>query len=299
MAKKSNRGYKIALLVSPVVVILVALVWYLHSHTIAVLEPAGQIAQKERQLMTVAILLSVIVVVPVYVMAVAIALKFRESNHESRKVKYTPDWDHSRLFESIWWGVPLVIITVLSVITWNSSHALDPFKPLASSQASVTVQVVALDWKWLFIYPEQHIASVNLVEFPTNVPVNFQLTSDAVMSSFWIPQLGSQIYAMPGMSTQLHLEADRNGSFYGSPANIAGTGFARMTFTAKSVSSADFNQWVNTARHASRQLDMSTYATLAQPNENYPVTLYAHVAAGLYNQVVEKYMGPGSSGMEM
>jgi cytochrome o ubiquinol oxidase subunit II len=299
MAKRRNRKFKIVLLALPVLLVVGLLVWYLHGHTVAVLSPAGPVAHKERNLMAFAILLSAIVVIPVYAMAIMIALKYHENNHEARKVKYSPDWDGSRLLESIWWGVPIAIIGVLSVITWDSSHALDPYKPLASSVKPLTVQVVALDWKWLFIYPQQHVASVNKVEMPVNTPVDFQITSDSVMNSFWIPQLGSQIYAMPGMSTQVHLMADKMGSFYGSPANIAGSGFARMTFTADSVSVSDFNNWVNTASHSSKQLDSSAYTVLAQPSQSNPVVYFSHTADGLYDQVVSKYMGPPSVGMDM
>lgn len=299
MTKRRKRSFRTAVIVLPVILILGLLVWYIHGHTIAVLEPAGPIAQKERNLMTVAILMSVIVVVPVYIMTALIALKYHERNHESRKLKYSPDWDHSRLFESIWWGIPIAIIAVFSVITWNSSHALDPYKPLADTTAPITVQVVALDWKWLFIYPKQHIASVNLVEMPENTPIDFQITSDAVMNSFWIPQLSGQIYAMPGMSTQLHVMATKTGSFYGSPANIAGSGFARMNFTAKSVSPADFAAWAATAQSASKQLNMGAYTALAQPSSDYPVTQYSHIDEGIYTHVLSKYMTQTPAGMEM
>lgn len=299
MAKRRKRSFKAVVVTLPVVLILGLLAWYVHTHTIAVLEPAGPIAQKERNLMTIAILLSVIVVVPVYVMTVLIALKYHERNAESRKVTYTPDWDHSRLFESIWWGIPIAIITVLSIITWNSSHALDPYKPLANTTDPITVQVVALDWKWLFIYPKQHIASVNLVEMPENAPVTFQITSDSVMNSFWIPQLSGQIYAMPGMSTQLHLMATKTGSFLGSPANIAGSGFSRMDFTVKSVSPTDFANWVKTAQASQKQMDMGAYTALTQPSSDYPVTQFSHADEGIYAHVLSKYMAQTPTGMEM
>lgn len=299
MAKKNKRPIKAVVLALPVLLILGLLTWYLNGHTVAVLEPAGPVAMKERNLMTLAIIMSVIVVVPVYVMTVLIAWKYHERNAESRKVKYTPDWDHSRLFESIWWGIPIAIIAVLSVITWNSSHALDPYKPLANTTQPVTVQVVALDWKWLFIYPQQHIASVNLVEMPANTPVDFQITSDSVMNSFWIPQLGGQIYAMPGMSTQLHLLADKTGSFYGSPANIAGNGFARMTFTAKAVSSSDFATWVSHAQASRQQLSTAAYAALAKPSDNNPQVQYSHPADGLFTSIIAKYMAQSPNGMDM
>jgi len=290
--KKSQRKLKIALPVLIVLGILAALAWYLHRHTVAVLEPAGQVGYKERQLMIIGILLSAIVLVPVYIMTVVIAMKYREENHETRKVKYSPDWDGSRLFESIWWGIPIAIIGTLSVVAWNSSHALDPYKALASAKQPLTVQVVALDWKWLFIYPQQHVASVNMVEIPANTPVDFQITSDTVMNSFWIPQLGGQIYAMPGMSTHLHLVADRNGSFMGSPANIAGSGFARMMFTAKAVSQADFNAWVRQASSSPKQLNTASYNQLARPSDSVKPENYSLVTTDLYNTIVMKYMSP-------
>jgi cytochrome o ubiquinol oxidase subunit II len=292
MRKRTKKRIKIVALLLPVLGIIALAAWYLHRTSIPVLEPAGQIGQKERNLMGVALLLSVIVVVPVYIMTIAIALKYRESNHQTKKVAYSPEWDHSRLFESIWWGIPIIIIAVLSVITWNSSHALDPYKPLASTQKPLTVQVVALDWKWLFVYPQQNVASVNLAEIPENTPVDFVITSDTVMNSFWIPQLGGQIYAMPGMSTQLHLEADKTGSFYGSSANISGEGFARMNFTARSVSGQAFNQWIASVKKSPMALDQTTYNRLAKPSTSNPVVYYSSVKDKLYDSIVVKYLEP-------
>jgi len=188
------------LLLSLGVVLLVA--GYLHGHSIAVLNPQGFIANKERGLIVTITLLMLIVVIPVFALTFAIAWKYREGNTAAR---YSPEWDHNRWVEAVWWAVPLVLITVISMISWSSSHELDPFRPLRSANPPITIQVVALQWKWLFIYPDQNIATVNFVQFPANTPVDFQITSDAPMNSFWIPQLGGQIYAMAGMSTQLHL----------------------------------------------------------------------------------------------
>jgi cytochrome o ubiquinol oxidase subunit 2 len=294
--KKISKKSRFATALLPIIAVLVLLSWYLRRHTVAVLSPAGEIAQKERNLIVVALLLSAIVVLPVFAMTIAIVLKYRESNHEKKYVQYTPDWDHNRWLESLWWGIPCVIILVLSVITWNSSHALDPYKPLVSNRQPLTVQVICMDWKWLFIYPQQHIASVNLVEMPVDTPVNFQITSDAVMNSFWIPQLGGQIYAMPGMVTQLHLMADRTGSFFGSPANIAGAGFARMDFSARSVSQADFNSWQQSAEASPNVLTMAAYHRLKKPSENNPVTYYSLAQNSLYNDVVMNYMMPAENG---
>jgi cytochrome o ubiquinol oxidase subunit 2 len=289
MSNKRSNIKIVALILAPIIVIIGLLVWYLNTHTVAVLAPAGQVAQKERQLILVAGLLSVFVVLPVYTMTVMIAWKYRAGN---KKAKYSPDWDHSRVFESIWWGIPIVIISILSVITWRSSHQLDPYKTIASNIKPVSVQVVALDWKWLFIYPQYHVASVNMLEFPKNTPVDFYITSDTVMNSFWIPRLGGQIYAMPGMMTELHLIASENGSYAGSSANISGVGFANMTFTAKATTQSDFNNWVTQASNAPTMLNNSTYAKLSAPTNGSPVEYYSNPDPYLFNNIINKYMSP-------
>jgi cytochrome o ubiquinol oxidase subunit II len=276
-----------------VVVVAVALAtYYLSRHNIAVLQPAGKIGQEELQLVIIGAVLAVFVVVPVYILTIMIAIRYRAGN---KKAKYDPNFSHSRVLESFWWGIPLLIITILSVITWQSAHALDPFKRLSYSK-TVNVDVVALDWKWLFIYPDLKIASVNMLEFPTGQQVHFNITSDTVMNSFWIPQLGSQIYAMPGMSTQLYLEADKLGSYAGSSANISGSGFSSMTFTAKAVSAAEFNQWTKIVRQSGSVLNQTSYNRLSAPTDGFPVKYYSFVDAGLYANVVDKYMEPSGDG---
>lgn len=287
-----RKTYKVIGAVLAVVAAMGLLVWYLKRHTVAVLSPAGQISAQEKHLMAIGIGLSVIVVVPVYIMTASIAWRYRENNKKPRA--YTPDWDGSRLYESIWWGIPIVIIAFLSVITWQSAHQLDPFRPLSSTKAPVTVQVVSLDWKWLFIYPKQQVASVNELVVPVDTPINLDLTSDSVMNSFWVPQLGGQIYTMPGMITQLHLNATRPGSFFGSPANIAGRGYARMDFRVRATSASDFTAWLGTARTSQKELNLKTYNTLAAPSDDYPVTTYAHPISGLFQDIVTKYMVPSS-----
>jgi cytochrome o ubiquinol oxidase subunit 2 len=260
-------------------------------HRLAIFSPAGVVASKERSLMIFTLLLSLVVVVPVFIMTFAIAWKYRASNAKT-KTAYRPDWDHSRLAELAWWGLPCVIIVVLAVVTWIGTHNLDPYKPLASSNPPITIQVVALQWKWLFIYPQQHIATVNYVEFPAGTPVDFQITSDAPMNSFWIPKLGGQVYAMSGMTTHLNLMADQAGSYSGSSANLSGKGFAGMTFTATSTGSqADFAAWVANVQHSSNNLDQTAYNTLAQPSENQPASYYASTDPQLYDTILMKYMG--------
>lgn len=256
---------------------------------IAVLDPKGTVARQEKDLLVFATLLSLIVVLPVYALTLAIVLKYRAGN---KKATYRPDWDGSRILESIWWGIPLVLITILSVITWKSSHELDPFKPLASEVKPVKVQVVSMNWKWLFIYPEEKIATVNHLKLPVDTPVDFQITGDSAMNSFWIPQLGGQIYAMPGMSTALHLQADQTGDYRGSSANISGRGFSGMKFTANVINQNDYREWVKDLKSSRQRLDKIQYEKLAQPSQNEPPEQYAYVEDGLYNYVMRKYLEP-------
>jgi cytochrome o ubiquinol oxidase subunit II len=297
MNKKSTSAFLVLFFLG--VVALAA--WYLHGTNIAVLNPEGPVALQERNLIMFAALLSLLVVVPVFTLTAVFAWRYREGN---TKATYSPELDHSRVAETIWWLIPSALILILSVVAWNSSHQLDPFKPLASTTPPLTVQVVALNWKWLFIYPQQHIATVNFVQFPAQTPVNFEVTADAPMNSFWIPQLGGQIYAMPGMSTQLHLMASQNGSFRGSSANISGQGFSGMNFTAKSSSQADFDQWVQSAQQSPTNLSQDMYTALAKPSENNAAAYYTVDNSGLYDTIINKYMPPtdqmsGMAGMSM
>lgn len=266
---------------------------YLRSHNVPLLEPKGVIGQEELSLMIVATALMLIVVVPVYILLFTIAYRYRETNH---KAKYQPDFDHDRRIEFAWWAIPCLIIGVLAVVTWQSSHELDPYRAITSSTPPLTVQVVALQWKWLFIYPKENIASVNLLELPVGTPVNFQVTSDAPMNSFWIPQLGGQIYAMPGMATQLHLEAQAAGDYYGESANISGAGFAGMHFTARAVSQSDFNSWESQVKTNDPSLSIAGYNQLAKPSLMSKPTYFSSVVPALYDEVVMKYMSPNQSG---
>lgn len=283
-----RRKYKLAVAFSFLCLggALLAAILYLRRAGVAVLDPAGPIAAKQRGLILFSLLLSLIVVIPVYIMAAAFAWRYRAGNP---KAKYSPDLDHNLAAETTWWLIPAVLIFILSVITFRSSHQLDPFKPLSSGADPITIEVVALQWKWLFIYPRQSIATVNFVQFPAYTPLDFQITADAPMNSFWIPRLGGQIYAMSGMSTELHLEASRTGDFRGSSANISGEGFAGMNFLARASSTADFNSWVNSIKKSSGSLDMSEYVKLVKPSKYNQPAYYADVQSGLYETVVSKY----------
>lgn len=267
--------------------------WYLHGRTIAVLQPAGEIGQKERNLIDLAMILSVIVVVPVFALAIFIAWRYRETN--PRPKAYQPEWDRSKLYESIWWGIPGVIIIILSVVTWVSSHQLDPYRELSSTKTPLNIQVVSTDWKWLFIYPKQHMASVNELYVPVGQPVHFDITSDSVMNSFWIPNLGSQIYAMPGMSTRLHLLANKAGVFHGSPANITGRGFAGMTFAVHATSQSAFNSWASKVQASTQDLNWERYQKFAKPSTNNKVAYFSPVQDDLYAKIIMQYMSHGVS----
>ena len=260
-------------------------VLYINTHTIDVLEPKGMIGERERELMITASLLMLIVVIPVFVLTWIFAWKYRVGH----KLRHDPNWEHNYIAEYCWWGVPIVIILILAVTTWKSSHDLNPFKPIENGKKPISIQVVALDWKWLFIYPEQGIATVNFVQFPEKTPINFAITSDAPMNSFWIPQLGGQIYAMPAMRSKLHLIANESGSFKGVSANISGKGFAGMRFVAQATTDEEFDQWVLKVKASARPLD---YEKLAQPSEYHPVEYYLLDRQDLFDRIMMKYMRP-------
>lgn len=262
---------------------------YLANVNIPILQPAGEIGQKQLGLIQFALALSLIVVIPVFVMTFMIVWKYRESN---KNAQYSPNWDSNKLLEVIWWGIPAALIFIIGSVIRTSTYALDPYKPINSSQKPLHVQVVAMNWKWLFVYPEQGIASVNYLEIPNNTPVKFQITSDGPMNSFWIPQLGGQIYAMPGMETQLSLISDKTGSYRGSSANLSGNGFAGMKFTARSVTNQDFQNWISLTKGTGSNLNLTTYDYLSKPSKNNKVEYYSSVERGIFDHVLMKYMVP-------
>lgn len=265
------------------------LVVMLQDATFAVLDPKGIIAEKQRELMVIATLLMLLIVIPVFILTFTIAWKYRAGNS---KAQYSPEWDHNKKFEAIWWGFPLLIIVVLSVIIYKSSHDLDPYKPINSPLAPVTIQVVALEWKWLFIYPDHDIATVNYLRVPTNRPINFEITSDAPMNSFWIPQLGGQMYAMAGMKTKLHLMANEEGEYNGSSANLSGEGFAGMRFVAEATTEQDFKAWISNMRTGDTKLSIENYSKLAKQSSNNPRSYYADTDEKLYDTIIMKYLHP-------
>ena len=256
-----------------------------------VLDPKGQVGVDEKNLIITSTLLMLIVVIPVIVLTLYFAWKYRESNTSAT---YTPNWSYSHRIEAVVWGIPCAIILVLGIITWKTTHDLDPYRPLDSKVKPVTIEVVALDWKWLFIYPDQHIATVNEIAFPTDVPVNFKITSDSVMNAFFIPALGTQIYAMAGMQTQVNLIANQPGVYDGLSANFSGAGFPDMKFQAHAGSKADFDAWVAKVQASTNKLGLDNYNQLAKPSEKDPVKYFSGVEPVLYAAILDKYMDKAS-----
>lgn len=282
-------GKKYLFFVISFVAIATALVTliFLKRDNIALLSPEGKIAGHQYDLLLFAVGLSLIVIIPVFTLAFYILWKYHEKNKKSH---YAPKWDNDHKLELLWWGIPIILVLILAVVTWKSSHDLDPYKAIQSSKEPVTIQVVALEWKWLFIYPEQKIATVNHITIPENTPINFRITSDAPMNSFWIPKLGGQVYAMSGMETKLHLMADKPGTYQGVAANLSGEGHAGMKFSVNSVSEGDFGTWINTVRQSQDFLNNDTYAALAKKSKNNPKAYYSQVQSTLYNDILTKYM---------
>jgi cytochrome o ubiquinol oxidase subunit II len=252
------------------------------------LDPKGVVGIQEKSLILTATYAMLLVVVPVIVLTLLFAWQYRQSNTNA---EYLPKWAHSNKIEVVIWVVPSVIILFLAVLTYQTSHSLDPYRPLndETNVKPIHVEVVALDWKWLFIYPDEGIATVNQLAFPVNTPVDFRITSDSVMNSFFIPQLGSQVYAMAGMRTQLHLISNEVGNYLGESANYSGRGFSDMRFRALALSADDYNAWIQKVKASSEQLDSSNYPKVAAPSVANPVEYFSHAEPSLFDGILAKY----------
>jgi cytochrome o ubiquinol oxidase subunit 2 len=256
---------------------------------IAVLFPKGWVAFEQRNLLLIIQGMMLLVIIPVYILTFIFSWRYRADN---KNATYDPDLVDHKIAEIIWWGVPFVMVAIISVLTWVKTHELDPFKPITSDKKPVKIEAIALQWKWLFLYPEENIATVNYLQIPEKTPIAFDITADAPMNSLWIPDLGGQIYAMPAMKTQLNLIANETGEFRGSSANISGEGFAGMHFMTKSVSDQDYEAWVKTVKESGKPLDFKSYEELAAPSKNEPVGLYQLKDTQLFNKIMMKYMEP-------
>ena len=264
----------------------------------AVLSPAGDIAAQQRDLLVWSVYLMLIIIVPVMALIIFFSIKYRASNKDAQ---YEPDWDHSTHLELVIWAAPLLIIICLGAITWSGTHLLDPYRPLdrvkdghavTAEVEPLQVNVVALDWKWLFIYPEYGIATVNELAAPVDRPIRFHITSSGVMNSFYIPALAGQIYAMPGMETKLHAVINRPGEYVGFSANYSGDGFSNMRFAFHGLDDAGFNQWVEQVRTSAKALDRSEYLELEKPSEKVPALHYRGVDEGLFDAVLNMCVEP-------
>jgi cytochrome o ubiquinol oxidase subunit 2 len=259
-----------------------------------VMNPSGDIAAQQARLIVTSTVLMLLIIVPVIVLTFVFAWRYRQSNTEAT---YSPDWDHSTRLELVIWGAPLLIIIALGALTWISTHKLDPWRPLERIDAQrpvdpkvapLVVQVVALDWKWLFLYPEQGIATVNELAAPVDRPIQFRITASTVMNSFYIPALAGQIYAMPGMETKLHAVINRAGVYDGFSANFSGDGFSHMRFKFHGLSDSGFQRWVDAHRGSADELNRAVYQQLEQPSEREPVRRFGRVDPKLYGAVLNR-----------
>ncbi|TCJ39774.1 ubiquinol oxidase subunit II [Parafrankia sp. BMG5.11] len=280
--------------------LLIPLVAILAACDRAVLNPAGDVARQQRDIIYISTGLMLLIIVPVMLLIVVFAWRYRKGAGGT----YDPDFDHSTSLELVIWSVPLLIIIILGALTWSSTHLLDPFRPLdmkANAQEArapvsdpLRVQVVSLDWKWLFIYPEQGIATVNELALPVDRQVRFDLTSTNMMNTFYAPTMAGMIYVMPGMQSTLHAVLNRPGSYEGLSANYSGHGFADMRFQLKGMDQAAFDNWVAQAKASGRTLDLASYYQLAKPSEKVPPMFFGSVDQDLYRRVLERCVEPGT-----
>ncbi|QUS42179.1 ubiquinol oxidase subunit II [Tardiphaga alba] len=280
------------------ILLLLPLVALLGGCNFVVMNPAGDIAVQQRDLVVVSVVLMLLIIIPVMFLIVFFAWKYRQANTEA---KYEPDWDHSTHLELVIWAMPLLIIICLGAITWSSTHLLDPYRRLdriapgnaATLNEPLVVEVVALDWKWLFIYPEYGVAAVNELAAPVDRQIRFKITATSVMNSFYIPALAGQIYAMPGMETKLHAVINKAGKYDGFSANYSGAGFSNMRFAFHGVDQAGFDAWIAKAKGSQDKLSRDVYLELEKPSEKVPVKLYNSVDADLYKLILNMCAQPG------
>jgi cytochrome o ubiquinol oxidase subunit 2 len=254
-----------------------------------VLDPQGPIASAERLILLNATAIMLVVVVPVIILTLAFAWWYRASN---KRAAYTPDWSYSGHVELVIWSIPAMVVILLSGVIWTGSHLLDPAREFKSDAKPIRIEVVSLDWKWLFIYPDQRIAAINEVVVPAETPIEFMLTSGTVMNSFLVPQLGSQIYTMPGMTTYLNLMADRPGDYAGLSAQFSGDGFSDMRFVVHAVPASDFRSWLERTRGVGTALDADAYSQLAGTRSNTQPQTYSGVDPMLFEHIVQTTAQP-------
>ncbi|MDR3623530.1 MAG: COX aromatic rich motif-containing protein [Chlamydiales bacterium] len=273
-----------------VIIAVIGIVIVLASENALVVHPKGIIAKSQLELIITNIILMLIIIVPTYLLLFTVVYKYCI---KKKHAKYNPDHSFGLIGELLMWGVPSIIVAVMAVVTWDATHKLNPYKPIESDIKPLAVQVVAMDWKWLFIYPEQGIAVLNDFHIPERTPIHLKLAADGTpMNSFWIPQLSGQIYSMTGMTTQLYLMADGPGEYRGRAVEINGEGYADMTFPVTSSSQDDFNAWVTQVKKSSLYLTEQTYKELVKPSVNKATTPFSEVEKDLFDKIIQKYMYP-------
>ncbi|WP_426662516.1 ubiquinol oxidase subunit II [Rhodanobacter aciditrophus] len=271
---------------------------------LALLDPSGDVARQQSDVMIVTTVIIALIIVPVLVAIGIIAWRYRASNP---KALYDPDWDHSPQLELVVWAAPLLIIIAVGAISWIGTHQLDPYRPLdrvakgqpvAAGTRPLEVDVVSLRWKWLFFYPQYGIATVNELAAPVDVPIRFRLTSDAMMDAFSVPDLAGMVYTMPGMQTMLHAVVNEPGRYPGFSANYSGAGFTDMRFGFEGMSPQDFDAWIARVRAGGTDLDRAAYAVLRRPQRDAPVQYYARFEPDLYTRILDRCAGPGQQCMD-
>ena len=287
--KKIGQGRSVLLVFLGLVGLATLTAALLRGTDVALFRPTGFIAHEQLKLMMFSVAVMLVIAIPTLILFYFFAWRYRETNH---KAAYNPHTRYGKFFVLSLWVIPSIFVLILAGAMWPATHKLEPNKSIASDTKPLTIQVIALRWKWLFIYPEQNIATVNFVQVPTGTSVQFELTADKTpMSSFWIPHLGGQLYAMTGHANRLNLMADTPGDYAGRSAEINGSGFAGMKFTARASSRVDFDKWVQDVQLSSNQLDYAMYEQLLLPSEDNPAEFYSKPEPNLYDIVLMRYMG--------
>lgn len=280
-------------MLTPVLIMLMAVMLSGCGEQFIVLDPKGPIGESQKDLIYFSTILCSVIIVPVLILTAIIVWRYRDK--PGSKAPYNPNWEHSTKLEITWWTIPIIAILILAIVTVKYTYALEPSKPIESAKEPITIQVTSLDWKWLFKYPDEDIATVNYIKIPEDVPIKFQLTSDTAMNSFWVPQLGGQIYTMSGMAMTLFLQADEQGSYFGSGANFTGKDFAQMTFKVDATSEEEYKAWIEEVKAKSPSLTMEGFEKLTEPGTS-DVQLFSSFPEGLFNKIVKQYVNGGGGG---
>lgn len=284
------RKIKFLIIILAIISALLAIFFVLASEKTLILHPKGIIAQSELELIITNIILMLIIIVPTYLLLFVVVYKYFIKKEGAT---YDPEHTLGPVKQLFMWGLPSIVVAVMAIVTWDATHKLNPYKPLESEVTPLSVQVVAMDWKWLFIYPELEVATLNYFPIPEQTPIHLQLAADgSPMNSFWIPQLSGQIYSMTGMSTQLYLMADHPGKYVGRAVEINGEGYSDMTFSVQSFSIKDFEAWVSQAKKGDLHLTEEVYNELVQPSINKSILLFSEVEKDLYHKIIHKYTHP-------